>query len=348
MVWPKVLRLTMEALVPTSYEDLFAHLDEVEADPQHERLNVDLVREAANNLGPSTPEQTTWKILAQGERLLNILQEDPKPLTRLLEKDITLIPFDQIKDSISPLKLEQGLQSSLPSIQVLCIAYICRAADTPSGAAWIGSNTSLVKCFITTWLATESTEVTDRATEALTLLLSVDHVHSKTVVKGQGTWGEASGHGLLWRRLFRDPEVYASFFHWTSSHSPAYSSKTKKDMQQVTLAQARLFDFLTRVAEIDWTDISQSHFPEIERRYSSPSNVEDEGSGGLLQYAALRMVDLSDPLMNMLRQDFLTRLLTVLEMGAEQQPVPTRLLEAIKEDLGDQVGGPATQSGLHL
>src|SRR3954471_13283944 len=94
-----------------SFQKLFAHLEEVEEDPHHKRLNSDTLKDAQNNLSSTTPREIVWSLLAKGERLLNVIQEDPRPLTRLLEADISFIPFDEIKDSIPSHKLSEGLVS---------------------------------------------------------------------------------------------------------------------------------------------------------------------------------------------------------------------------------------------
>jgi hypothetical protein len=334
-----------------SFQELFAHLREVEEDPQHKRLNHDILRDAQNNLSSAIPRATVWSLLANGERLLNIIQEDPRPLTRLLEVDISFIPFDEIKDSIPSHKLLEGLLSPSPSIQVLCLAYLRKAADSPSGVAWVGSNAGLVKQFITTWLASDSTEVTERALETLMVLLGVDHVDRKVIVeeKEKGLKGEAQGQGLLWRRLFRDPEIYALFFHWTSLRSPEYKEKSKQAIHRLTISQGRLFDFIARVAELDWSNITASHFPEIEAKYSCHETQDSRVGISLLQYAASGMVDNTDPLMSVLRSDFFMKLLALIDEGRGKQEVPPKLLEAMREDAGETTETPSQATGgIHL
>ena len=332
-----------------SFRELFVHLAEVEQDPQHKRLDVDILRDAQNNLSPTTPRETVWSILADGERVLNVIQEDPRPLTRLLEVDISFIPFDDIKDSLPPQKLIEGLLSPSSSIQVLCLAYLRKATDSPSGVAWVGSNASLVKEFVTTWLASESTEVTERALEALMVLLEVDYVDRTTPVQERGRSGEAHGQGLLWRRLFRDPEVYTLFFHWTSLKSPEYREKTKQAVHKMTISQGRLFDFIARVAALDWSYITHSHFPEMESKYCRQETQDSRGGTSLLQYAAAGMVDSTDPLMSVLRSDFFLKLLAIIEEGSGEQEVPPKLLEAMKEDAGQDLEGPSQSAGgMHL
>jgi hypothetical protein len=336
------------ARTPDPFQEVFAHLAAVEQDPQHTRLNDDTLRDAQNNLSSTTPRDIVWSLLANGERLLSIVQEDPRSLTRLLEVDISFIPFDEIKDSIPHQKLVEGLLSPSPSIQTLCLAYLRKAADSPSGVAWVGSNASLVKEFVTTWLASDSTEVAERALEALIVLLEVDHVDRTSVVEEGNLKGEAQGQGLLWRRLFRDPEIYTLFFHWTSLRSSAYPEKTKQAMHKLTTSQGRLFDFIARVAGLDWSNISQSHFPHIESRYCSQEPQDGRGGFSLLQYAASGMVDATDPLMSILRSDFFIKLLALIEEGSGKQEVPPKLLEAMREDVGEGRENPSQSAGMHL
>jgi hypothetical protein len=332
-----------------SFQELFAHLEEVEEDPHHKRLNDNILRDAQNNLSSTTPREIVWSLLAKGERLLNVIQEDPRPLTRLLEVDISFIPFDEIKDSIPSHKLLEGLLSPSPSIQVLCLAYLRKAADSTSGVAWVGSNAGLVKQFITTWLTSDSTEVTERALEALMVLLRVDHIDRKIVVEEKGLKGEAQGQGLLWRRLFRDPEIYALFFHWTSLKSPEYREKSKQAIHRLTISQGRLFDFIARVAELDWSNITVSHFPEIEANYSNHDTQDGRVGISLLQYAASGMVDDTDPLMSVLRSDFFMKLLALIDEGSGKQEVPPKLLEAMREDVGETTETPSQSTGgMHL
>lgn len=332
-----------------SFHELLAHLAEVEHDPEHTRLNDNILGDAQNKLSSTTPRDVVWSILATGERLLEIIQEDPRPLTRLLEVDISFISFDEIRESIPLDKLVHGFLSPLPSIQILCLAYLHKAADSPSSVAWVGSTASLVNVFVTTWLTSDSTEVAERALETLISLLEVDHVDQISVVQEGGLKGEAQGQGLLWRRLFRDPEIYALFFRTTSFKSLAHREPTKQAIHKITTSQGRLFDFIARVAALDWREITHSHFPDVETRYSQSEAQESPGGISLLQYAAVDMVDSTDPLMSILRTDFFGKLLSTIEEGKGQQDVPPKLLEAMKEEIGENIENPSRPAeGMHL
>src|ERR1700753_1230871 len=93
------------------FSELFKHFTEVEHQPGTVLLDEDLLKRAERSLDASTPPQIRWQLLGTGEKLLQSLQQDPRPLTRLLERDVLLIPFDQLKASISAQKLEEGLNS---------------------------------------------------------------------------------------------------------------------------------------------------------------------------------------------------------------------------------------------
>lgn len=323
----------MDAVVENQdvlFPEVFSHLQSVESNAIP--LDEELLRRAARSLDSSTSKLILWRLLDTGEKLLQTIQQDPRPLTRLLERDISLIPFDELKQSISTDKLEQGLQSQSSSIQLLCLAYVSKAADTPSGASFVASTSTLVQTLLNTWLSTEDTEIADRALEVIEALLSVDNTNNVTVMVSGEHVGEAQGQGLLWRRIFHDAAVYAILFEWTSLVRSKRDVKTKKGLQLVTISQARLFDFIARLAQLDWSAITTSTLPSIESQYMQEDG-NDRPYGGLLRYAASHMINRGDILMEALRQDFFVKLLGVVE---EKNPrsVSPRLLEAIQQGAG--------------
>ncbi|RVX69349.1 hypothetical protein B0A52_06944 [Exophiala mesophila] len=327
------------------FPQVFSHLESVESSATP--LDEELLRRAARSLDSSSPKLILWRLLDTGERILQTIQQDPQPLTRLLERVISLIPFDELKQSISTDKLEQGLQSLSSSIQLLCLAYISKAADTPSGASFVASTSTLMQTLLNTWLSTENTEIADRALQVIEALLLVDNTNNVTVVVSGEQVGEAQGQGLIWRRIFHDPAVYAILFEWTSLVRSKRDIKTKKGLQLVTISQARLFDFVARSAQLDWSAITTSSLPSIESQY-----IQEDGSdrpyGGLLRYAASHMIDRGDILMEVLRQEFFIKLLEVIE---EKNPssVSPRLLEAIQQGAGmESTKKESEDVGMHL
>ncbi|KAG9777472.1 hypothetical protein KCU88_g4495, partial [Aureobasidium melanogenum] len=330
----------------TLFADVFSHLASVESQPGSVLLDEDLLKRAERNLDASTPRDLLWQLLGKGENLLQTIQQEPRPLTRLLERTVLLIPFDELKTTISAEKLEQGLVSPSISVQLLCLAYLRKAADSPSGAAFVASSSSLVQCLFTVWLSSESTEVAERSLEGIEALLAVDSQNSVTVGTGESALQEAQGQGLLWRRVFHDPEVYDILFVWTSLVNSKRDVKTKKGTQLVTISQARLFDFIARLAPFDWQAITTSTIPAVETRYLQ-GNADNQPFGGILRYAASHMIDSRDLLMQVLRQDFFLKLLAVFEEKNNQNVSP-RLLEAIQQGAGVRSTRDVQDAGVHL
>ncbi|KAK5061326.1 hypothetical protein LTR84_007868 [Exophiala bonariae] len=326
------------------FTELFSHLEKVKTEGV--TLDEDVLKRAERSIDTSTPRSTLWQLLSTGEALLQVLQQDPRSLTRLLQRDISLIPFDELKQSISAEKLEEGLQAPSVAVQLLCIAYLQKAADTPSGASFVAASSDLVQTLLTLWLTSENTEVAERALEAIEALLAVDSTNSVTVLSAGERLGEAQGQGLLWRRIFHDAKVYAILFEWTSLSTTQRDINTKKGLHLVTISQGRLFDFIARIASLGWATVTTSSLPDIESKYTRGQG-DDQPYGGLLRYAASYMIDSSDILMEVLRQDFFVQLLGIVEDN-NSQGISPRLLEAIQHDAGvETIKGPG-DSGLHL
>ncbi|OAG38427.1 hypothetical protein AYO21_07410 [Fonsecaea monophora] len=338
----------MDALVEDSdklFPEVFAHLAAVEAQPGL-ALDEELLKRAERNLTPTSPKDLLWRVLSTGEQLLQTLQQDPRPLTRLLEQVISLLPFDELRSTISAEKLQEGLGSPSVSIQLLCLAYLRKAADSPSGASFVATSSSLVQCQFTIWLSSESTEVAERSLEVIEALLAVDSQNSTTVLSAGRSYAEAQGQGLLWRRIFHDPDVYTILFEWTSLTKSKRDVKTKKGMRLVTISQARLFDFIARVAPYDWTAVTTTSLAQIEAEFLR-DNGGSEPFGGILRYAASHMIDQKDILMEVLRQDFFVKLLGVVE-ESNRQDVSPQLLEAIQQGAGITPTRDGESGGLHL
>lgn len=321
--------------VDVLFPDVFSHLQQVEAEPATKILDEELLKRAERSLDTSTSPDLLWKLLTTGQKLLQSLQQDPTPLTRLLERTVLCIPFDQLKTSISAEKLEEGLLSPSKPVQLLCLTYLRKASDSPSGASFVACSPSLVKTLVTKWLASESTEVAERSLEDIVALLAVDHPRNVTVMFTSSGLGEADGHGLFWRVMFNDPEVYSLLFQWTSFVKSNHGLNSKKGRQAITISQARLFDYIIRVASLDWPAITTTVHRAIESDYSQDKSREGQPFGGLLKYAANGMIDKDDYLMEMLRQDFFMKLLQVIEDNNSKDVSP-RLRRAIQEGAGIQ------------
>lgn len=327
---------------------LFTHLNAVESSPTT-ALDADLLKRAERSLDFSTPQPTLLQVLASGERLLANLQQDPTPLTRLIEKAVSLIPFEVLQPLIPADKLEDGLQSPLlvlhpvAPVQLLCLAYLMRASQSPSGAAFVATNEPLSRCLFEVWLLEEKTEVADRALEVIVALLTVDHPQSNTMM---GT-GLAQGQGLFWRRIFQDRALYTFIFEATRGKETArdtHGLRTPKQQQGMPgITQARLFDFITRVMPLDWVPMTTTAFRDFEDSFYGLGNTEE---GGLLYYAAMHMIDKDDIVMVALRREMFVNLMETVEKG--QGTINARLIETIREESGIRAESMNGVEGLHL
>ncbi|KPI36962.1 uncharacterized protein AB675_5997 [Cyphellophora attinorum] len=332
----------------TLFHEVFSHLSQLQQTPSS-RLNDDLLRRAGHAVDTSTPHATLWQLLQIGEALLSTITGDPQPLTRLLQRVVESIPFDELSSSLTPDKLIDGLKAPSNAIQLLCIAYLTRAASRPSGAA-------------------ESAEVAERAQEGIVALLEVDSPESTTFASSIQSSGSsqaasrvassgnaAQGQGLFSRRIFHDQACYVVFYRWTTLEAASnHDLSTKKGRSQVSISQARLLDFLPKVALFDVPSISTSTLPEIERpflrRENAGTHAPGSPYGGLLKYAARYMIDKDDFLMVVLWKEFFEKLFAAIQESGTRR-VPSKMLEAIAHDAdgGREAGNDHPNGdGIHL
>jgi hypothetical protein len=348
------------------FSEVFSHLSQLQQTPSTP-LNDDLLRRAGHAVDSNTPRATLWQLLQVGEALLSTITSDPQPLTRLLQRVVESIPFDELSSSLTPDKLIDGLKAPSNAIQLLCIAYLTRAASRPSGAAWVASSSALSQHLLSTWLSSESAEVAERAQEGIVALLEVDSPESTTFASSIQSSGSsqaasrvassgnaAQGQGLFSRRVFHDSACYVLFYRWTTLEAASnHDLSTKKGRSQVSISQARLLDFLPKVALFDFPSISTSTLPEIERpflrRQNAGAHAPESPYGGLLKYAARYMIDKDDFLMVVLWKEFFEKLFAAVQESGPRR-VPSKMLEAIASDAdsGGESNGVANGNGMHL
>ncbi|KAL8957786.1 MAG: hypothetical protein Q9183_005968, partial [Haloplaca sp. 2 TL-2023] len=231
-------------------------------------------------------------LIHQLAALLPNLTQDPTPVTSLIQ--ILVRPntytFTRVLEIKPTVDFEAGLNASSPPINLVTLSLLSKAQDSKGDVGIIASKPPLVAALIKLWLSTSDTSVAQSAQRVLVDLLTTD-------VHGQSSPSETYTQSLLWRRVFRDKDIYGSIFRICSlSTSGPDDQLSKRDK---TVAQARLLDLLVK---IDCQFIRQSHIPEIENQYG----VKE---GGLLDFAVSRMVEHEDDiLMHMTLIDFFTEI----------------------------------------
>lgn len=281
-----------EDLIPR----LQAHLQQVHDVPSTP-LDQKLLDTASYIYSADLDSETAQALILQIYQLLPTLQQDPSPVNRLLSKLLEPVPLSNILSFEPPVDFVAGLDLAAQPFNLLTLSLL-EKADAASAQRLATSQPQVFVSLVLLWLATEDEAVADTASRVILHLLTVDKEVSET----------AGWDGAVWKRIFRDRDVYGNLYAicHLQSKEPIPLSKSRK-----TIAQARLLDWLPAVGEMDWTSITQSYHPEIESSYGLNPGYE-----GLLDFAALYMVDFkSDVLMHRSLIDFYTTLITTVTGG---------------------------------
>ena len=189
------------------------------------------------------------------------------------------------------------------------MAVLEKAAKSPSDAAILSVMKNLVENFIMQWLSAPQVEVGEKGSKVLGDLLDVDcelPPPTETSVHGMEiALRKAPGQGMMWRRILHDREIYGLILSLCTA-GPHQKGDGGLDDHQLTLAQGRLLRVLPRLAALNLAAVARTDFPDLNQRFTGAND-----DGGLLFFAALRMVDKEDMLMHLNLIDFFETLLSV-------------------------------------
>ena len=260
-------------------------------------LDQRLLEEGGVVLPDSFPTEDLQSLVISLSQLLPNLQQDPSPAVNLLLRLVNEYTFSDVLN-LGNIPFAAGLSDGehMVSFNRLILALLQKATKNSADAASLASMLDTVHALVRLWLCTTDTGIASQSSQLLLDLLKVDQeVHTDP----EGHLPD-HGQGLLWKRIFGDRDVYRTFFDACSLFGP---SEIKLSKSQRTLAQARFMEWLPKVGAMDWTAIARSHHSEVE--------TEFDVQGGLLDFAALNMVDLKDDvLMHRCLIDFYTDLLS--------------------------------------
>jgi hypothetical protein len=247
------------------------HLQQVQQDPSV-ALDEKLLDTAIYALVPTITPQDAQTLVLQIYQLLPSLQQDPTPVVRLLARLLEPVPLSAILSLEPPVDFIAGLQVATTPFNNLTLSLL-EKADGNSARTLASAYPQLFISLVELWLSTQDEGVADKAGKALLHLLKID-------LPDAGTVGL---NGPVWKRIFRDKDVYERIFAITDTNTDRHTSLNKS---RKTIAQARLLGWLPEVGKLDWLAISQSYHPKIESAFGLP---EDQQS--LLHYAMAYMVD---------------------------------------------------------
>ena len=244
-----------------------------------------------------------------------------------------------------PPTLLTALRSPLPGANLLALAILHKAAKAPSDAAILSTLSDVVEELLSVWLSSEDTGVGERAARVLGDLLEVD---CDVIAEGEGvnplsqTNGltpsnqlvrrRLPGHARLWRFILL---THSSLVLITNLCTPSPNRTTN----QTTISQGRLLRLLPRLATLNIRALSQTAYPDL-------FPVSDEGAGhGILQWAALGMVDEEDVLMHLNLIDFFETFVSVMRVAGvsdEKDEIVKKLVKTAIQ--GDNQLEPALRS----
>ena len=182
-----------------------------------------------------------------------------------------------------------GLSSPSFVVNLITLRLLEKAGQSQSDTNYIAGKPRVVTDLVRLWLCTPDTAVAQRAHCVLLALLGYDKEDREEQTRSQAL------ENLMWRRVFRDKDIYGFIFSICSLKNHQLGKMDK------TIAQARLLDLLWEISDSELLWYSQ--LPEIEANY----NVK---GGGLLEFAAVQMVDFEDDiLMHVTLIDFFAKLL---------------------------------------
>ncbi|RDW77234.1 hypothetical protein BP6252_05287 [Coleophoma cylindrospora] len=254
------------------------------------------------------------KLLPRLTQILTTYERDPTILASLAIKLLRPVPFTQILTLASEESLIHALQSPAPSANVLAITVIQKASRSPGETAILSVMKGVVENFLRTWLSTPHVEVGEKATLALGELLEVDFDRRSAATLSTQMNGmeidsnKPSGQGLLWRRIFRDKEIYELLFSLCSPETTG-NDPGQLDERQKSLAQARLLRILPKLAALDFDLLTHSCFPDVEEQY-----LEGQ-ERSLLYFATTEMIDKEDLLMHVTLFDFFAEFLGAMSVS---------------------------------
>ena len=232
--------------------------------------------------------------------LLPNLQQDPTPATTLIQVLVrpASYTFSRVLQIQPAVDFSAGLSSQSPPINHITLCLLEKAKFRRSDAGIVAGRSDVIASLIRLWLSTPDTAVSQKAHDVFLGLLTAEEEGPGHTTGRSAEYHESQRQGLMWRRVFRDRDIYGSIYQICSLSTAGQEDQLSK--RDKTVAQARLLDFLVK---IDCELIRTSQIAEVERSYG----VKD---GGLLEFACLEMVDFEDDvLMHMTLIDFFAELL---------------------------------------
>lgn len=210
----------------------------------------------------------------QLSELIPTLEQDPSPVTNLIEllTRPRLYTFSRVLAIKPKVDFASGLSTSSTPINLITLHLVQKASQNKADAGLVAASNDTMAALFKLWLTTPDTAVAQKAFTVISALLHADGVQLQS---------EPFHQSLVWRRVFRDRDIYGLMFSICSLTTVGEGQLSKRNK---TVAQARLLDLLLK---IDCELVRSPQIPEIEKMYGVKR-------GGILEFAAVHMVDYED------------------------------------------------------
>ncbi|KAI6776775.1 hypothetical protein HG530_000720 [Fusarium avenaceum] len=308
-----------EATVPvTGLAELQAHLAELhQSGNESAPLDHKLFDDVELQLTPSNIPIIQPTLLPPLMSLLKTTTQDPTVVFTLTTKILSPLSFTQCLSLGGAESLISALQSPLPGANLLALNIIQKAATSPAEVDSLAASPDLVEELLRTWLSSPDADVGGRTTRVLGSLLETDcDIIPETSATTNGVNGTGSsetelvkrhipGHASLWRLVIWDRHYLEII---VSLCRPAIINR------QATFAQDRLLRVVPRLTALHPRAMAISPFPEL---FPLPEYADDSIGHGLLQWAALSMVDTSDVLMHQTLIVFYESFVSIMRIAGE-------------------------------
>ncbi|GJN70642.1 hypothetical protein VFPFJ_08856 [Purpureocillium lilacinum] len=325
----------MDSVPISGLEELQAHLQQLVDDPavpfNLKAMDDVELQLTEDNIPPLLPT-----LLPPLTQILKTTTQDPTPLLSLTIKLLSPLSFTRTLTIADPPSLLTALRSPLPGANLLALAIIHKAAGAPSDASILSTLPEVVEELVRCWLESLDTGVGERAARVLGDLLETDC----EVIGGEGVNGVANvdgvngtevvkrrlpGHARLWSLILQTrPNLSLIQSRCTLEAEVDEPSRTAR---QVSISQGRLLRLLPRLAALNLRVISSTPFADL---FMLPGVVSEQVGSGLLQWAALGMVDKSDFLMHLTLNDFFETLVSVMRVSTRSPDIDIAIKALVK------------------
>ncbi|KAK0934110.1 hypothetical protein LTR29_014297 [Friedmanniomyces endolithicus] len=210
---------------------------------------------------------------------------DHAPAVGLLIKLFDGWTWQQVCDfGTSSIPYKDGLEpvEHMVCFNRLMLCLLSKATLSAPDAAHAASMLETMQALVRLWLCTPDTGIATAAADVLYRLMKADlPIEGYQLPPPMWRHLSTAPQGRVWKRVFEDGGVYNVFFECCSLNLGT-NTLTKS---QKTIAQARLMEWLPKIAVLDWHALRTTH-RDVEDKYRV--------AGGLLDFAALHMVDYRD------------------------------------------------------